>query len=231
MEVVGATPTLQLSAQQLAIYRLVVLATSKGASVGLAQRIKPETVDACSLNLEALVCSIAAGDELAEVRFYNATSGLVFGLLLLMLSDNATADKVLLEVYGEVRHQAARFDKTDQNLLTWLITIAHRRALENLCSKTEDRQFVVSIGLAGRQRSGVNGGFAINKAAHRRLVGWMLDGVSLVERKMIELAYCSRMTPRAIALELGQSPATVNNGLQSGIAQLYRLFKNRELLS
>lgn len=180
--------------------------------------------------LEELVLSIATGDELAAARFYKATSGLLFGLLLLMLSDTATAEKVLLEVYAEERRQAARFDQTQQDLLTWLITITHRRALEHLCSSNEDQQFAVSIGLAGPGRSG-DGGSAISKSAHRRLVGAMLDGFTDAERKMVELAYFSRMTPRAIALELQESPAVVSNGLQAGIAQLHDLFKIQEILN
>lgn len=48
---------------------------------------------------------------------------------------------------------------------------------------------------------------------------------------MIELAYFSRMTPRAIAMRLRQSPDTVKTGLQYGISQLYNLFKNQGFLS
>ena len=59
----------------------------------------------------------------------------------------------------------------------------------------------------------------------------MLDGFTHAERKMVELAYFSRMTPRAIARELQQAPADVSIGLQAGIAQLYDLFKIQEILS
>jgi hypothetical protein len=48
---------------------------------------------------------------------------------------------------------------------------------------------------------------------------------------MIELAYFSRMTPGAIAVKLRQSPDTVKTGLQYGISQLYKLFKNHGFLT
>lgn len=183
-----------------------------------------------SLDLEGLIPSIADGDERAVARFYNATSGLLFGLLLLILSDTATAEKVLSEVYADVRQHAARFDKNHESLLTWLITIAHRRALEHLCSSSEDQQFVASVGLADPPRFGQAHRFGISKSAHRRLVGATLDALSPAERKMIELAYFSRMTPGAIAMKLRQTPAAVKTSLQSGISQLYKLFKNQEFL-
>ena len=201
--------------------------------MGLAQRSGLRIVDGGprNLDLEWLVPSIAAGDERAVARFYDATSGLLFGLLLLILGDTTTAEEVLLEVYAEVRQHAARFDRNHESVLTWLITIAHRRALEHLCSSSEDQQFAVSVGLAGPSGSGQTRRFGIGKSAHRRLVGATLDGISPAEQKMIELAYFSRMTPRAIAMKLRQSPDSVKAGLHYGISQLYKLFKNPGFLS
>jgi hypothetical protein len=141
--------------------------------VALAQRSALRIVETGlhNLDLERLVPSIAAGDEPAAARFYDATSGLLFGLLLLILGDTATAEEVLLGVYAEVRQNAVRFDRNHESLLTWLITIAHRRALEHLCSSSEDQQFIVSVGFAGPPGSGQVRRFGISKSAHRRLVG------------------------------------------------------------
>lgn len=230
MEVVRATLHPSLSSRRQFIWRGA--GSNKGDAVlSVPTDLRIADSGPRQVKLEALVLSIASGDELAAARFKKATSGLLFGLLLLMLSDTATAEKVLLEVYAEVRHQAARFDSTQQGLLIWLITIAHRRALEHLCSSNEDQQFAVSIGLAGSGRSGRESGFAISKSAHRKLVEATLDGLSHTERKMIELAYFSRMTPRAIAQELQQSSVVVTTGLQAGVTQLYNLFQLQEFLS
>lgn len=205
------------------------------ASMGLAQRstVNLRIVDGGprSLDLEALVPAIAVGDEQAYAGFYTATSGLLFGLLLLILSNTATAEAVLLEVYAEVRDHAGRFDKNHESLLTWLVTIAHRRALERLCSSSADRQFLVSVGLAAQLGLAQARRFSISKSAHRRLVNATLDALSPAERKMIELAYFSRMTPRAIAMKLRESPDTIKTGLQYGISKLYSLFKNQGFLS
>lgn len=196
--------------------------------MALAQRSALRVVDGSprSLDPEWLVPSIAAGDEPAAARFYEATSGLLFGLLLLNLGDTATAEEVLFEVYAEVRQHAARFDRNHESLLIWLVTIAHRRALEHLCSSSEDQQFAVSVGLTIPPGSGRPRSFGISKSAHRRLVGATLGALSPTEQKMIELAYFSRMTPRGIAMKLGQPTGTVETGLQYGMSQLYDLFKN-----
>ena len=194
----------------------------------LAQRASPRIEEAGlrGLDPEGLVPWIAAGYEPAIRRFYDATSGLVFGLLLLILGDTEKADEVLVEVYVEVKDRAARFDKNHDSLLTWLITIAHRHALEHLFLSTGDQQFAVSIGLAsppGRSRARR---FGISRPAHRRLVDAALSGLSPAERKMIELTYFSQMSSRAIANKLQESQDAVRTGLQHGILQLYHLFKN-----
>lgn len=187
--------------------------------MALAERAIVSIVDGGrrGLDLEGLVAWIAAGNEPAVARFYEATSGLIFGLLLLILGDTTKAEAVLSEVYAEVRQHAGRFDKNHDSISTWLITIAHRRALEHHCSAA--------------QGSGRTHRFGLSKSAHRKMVGATLDALSPAERRMIELAYFSRLTPRAIALRLQQSPETVQTGLQHGISQLYNLFKNQGFLS
>ena len=129
---------------------------TEGAVLGLAQRSNLDTVEGApgDFDPQGLVPSIAAGSECAAARFSEATSGLLFGLLLLILGDTTVAEEVLLEVYAEVTQHAALFDRNDESLLTWLVTITHRCALEHLCSSSEDRQFVVSVGLASPPGAG-----------------------------------------------------------------------------
>lgn len=181
-----------------------------------------------TLNLEGLLSSIAAGDESAVARFSDTTSGLLFGLLLLILGDTSTAEEVLSEVYVEVKQHASNFDQNHETLLTWLVTIAHRHALERLCSSSADQQFLISVGLAD---SGRIHRFGISRGPHRKLVCATLNALSPVEQKMIELAYFSRMTSLEVGLMLRQSPEAVKIGLQSGISQLYNLFKGQGFVS
>lgn len=183
------------------------------------------------LALDELVPSIAAGDTRASATFYDATSGLLFGLLLLILGDTKTAEAVLQEVYTEVREHAAHFDKNRDSLLIWLITISHRRALEHMCSNSADQQFVISVGLADPHASSQTSSFVISKSAHRRLISATLSSLSPKERRIIELAYFSRMTSDAIALKLEQPHETVETGLRYGVSRLYNLFKNQGFLS
>ncbi|HZE72104.1 MAG TPA: hypothetical protein VE135_21555 [Pyrinomonadaceae bacterium] len=61
---------------------------------------------------------IAKGDEAAFRLFFEATNGLLFGLLLRILGHTQTAEDVLSELYEEVRQKAARFGKQNERPLT-----------------------------------------------------------------------------------------------------------------
>ena len=176
-------------------------------------------------DLVKLIQLIAEGDESAFAPLYDATSGLLFGLLLLILGDTATAEEVLADVYTEVRQQAVQFDKRHEWLATWLITIAHRHALEHLRLSNSAQQPAVSVGLAGQNSLTAVNKIGMSKSEHQRLVCSTLDSLSPVQRKMIELAYFSGMRPREIAMNLEQPVETVKSGLQLGMLKLYRLFE------
>jgi len=151
---------------------------------------------------------LAKGDEAAYRLFFDATNGLLFGLLLRILGHTQTAEEVLSELYEEVRRRAAQFGKQNEKPLTWLILMAHRRAIERLC------------------RQLTNSTSSINITQQRRLVRAALGAIPPLQYRMIELAFFSGMTNLEIAKEVGQSPAAVEDGLRSGMLQLSGQFKS-----
>lgn len=83
---------------------------------------------------------VAVGDETNFVRLYETTSGLMFALLLRLLSDSQKAEEMLKRIYGEFRQASQRFDAGREKSLIWLIGIARRQGIEHL---PLDRQFEV----------------------------------------------------------------------------------------
>jgi RNA polymerase sigma-70 factor, ECF subfamily len=164
---------------------------------------------------------IARGDEASFRLFFEATNGLLFGLLLRILGHTQTAEEVLSELYEEVRRRAAQFGKQNERPLTWLILMAHRRAIERLC-----RQLSTNSETLRKSRDKTKSTFSINITEQRRLVRVALDGIPPLQHRMIELAFFSGMTNLEIAKEVGQSPAVVEDGLRYAMLQLFRLFKS-----
>ena len=164
---------------------------------------------------------IAKGDEASFRLFFEATNGLLFGLLLRILGHTGTAEEVLSELYEEVRRRAAQFGKQNERPLTWLILMAHRRAIERLCNHldTNSKKLRTSGGKTKLTSS-------INITEQRRHVHAVLDAIPPLHHQMIELAFFSGMTNLEIAKEVGQSPAVVEAGLRYAMLQLFGLFKS-----
>ena len=165
-----------------------------------------------------LIPWIARGDETAFRLFFEATNGLLFGLLLCILRHTDTAEEVLSELYQEVRRRAAQFGKQNETPLTWLILIAHRRGIERLCSQLTTNSETLRKS-RGKKSS-------INITEQRRLVRTALNSIPLLQHRMIELAFFSGMTNLEISEELGQSPEAVEGGIRYAMLQLFGLFKS-----
>ena len=168
---------------------------------------------------------VARGDEAAYRHFFEATNGLLFGLLLRILGHTQIAEEVLAEVYEEVRRRAALFSKQNERPLTWLLLIAHRRAVERLCN-----QLTANSEAFYKRRSKARltlvRASSINITDQRRLVRATLEAIPPLQHRMIELAFFSGMTSVEIAKELGESPVAVEGGIRYAMLQLFGLFKS-----
>ena len=169
-----------------------------------------------------LVQFIARGDRAAYRLFFEATNGLLFCLLLRILGHTQTAEEVLAELYEEVRQKAARFGKQNERPLTWLILMAHRRAIERLCTQLTSENF----GTRGKTKSTNARNSSINITEQRRLVRAALEAIPSLQHRMVELAFFSGMTNLEIAEELGQSPQAVEDGVRYAMLQLFVAFKS-----
>ena len=158
-----------------------------------------------------LLLWIAKGDDAAYRLFYDATSGLLFGLLLRILGHAQAAEEVLSELYREVRQKASRFGKQNERPLTWLILLAHRRAIERLCYRLTSR---------------MEASPSINITVQRGLIRAAIDSIPLLEQQMVEMAFISGMSHLEIATKLGRSPDVVEQSLNHAMVRLFGLFKS-----
>lgn len=169
----------------------------------------------------ALIERVAEGDQSALTDLYDSTSRLVFGLVLRVVGDRATAEEVLLDVYTQVWRQASTYDSKRGSPLAWIMTIARTRGIDRLRSgkyEHQNRDELDSIGevcatTASPEEDTVAG-------ERRRLVRAALDTLSAEQREVIELAYYSGLSHSEIALQLGQPLGTVKTRTRLGLIKL-----------
>jgi RNA polymerase sigma-70 factor, ECF subfamily len=168
----------------------------------------------------ALIQQVADGDQSALTTLYDASSRLVFGLILRIVSDRSTAEEVLLDVYTQVWRQAANFDLRRGAPMAWIMTIARSRAIDRLRSGKHDQNKESIENLSNLTGASVNPEEATVHSERRRLVQSALDTLSPEQREVIELAYYSGLSHSEIALKLGQPLGTVKTRTRLGMIKL-----------
>ena len=84
----------------------------------------------------ALLKAIAAGDAKALERLYARAETRVFRFLMRMVKNQAIAEELLNEVFLSVWQNAHRYEGRSEPM-TWMLSIAHNKAISVLRKRTE----------------------------------------------------------------------------------------------
>jgi RNA polymerase sigma-70 factor (ECF subfamily) len=169
----------------------------------------------------ALIKNIAAGDQAAVGAFYDATSRLVYSLVLRVLSDPSTAEEVTLDVYTQVWRQAAKYNAARGTPIAWLLTIARTRALDRLRAGWQEQQRREPLEVVDETVSKTeNPEEATALSERQRFVRAALSSLSPEQLEAIELAYYSGLSHSEIALRLGEPLGTVKTRIRLGMIKL-----------
>ena len=91
-------------------------------------------------HLEERLVAAASGDQAAFAEVYDATASRAYGVVLRILRDAHQAEEVTQEVFLQVWQTAQRFDPDRGSALSWVMTLAHRRAVDRVRSSASVRR-------------------------------------------------------------------------------------------
>ena len=91
-------------------------------------------------DLDWLLGLVARGDQDAFEQVYDRLAGPAYGLIRKVLEDPAQSEEVAQEVLLEVWRNASRFDPARGSATTWVMLIAHRRAIDRVRSASAEAQ-------------------------------------------------------------------------------------------
>lgn len=168
-------------------------------------------------DLAGLLRHCSRGEEAAFARLYDATAARVFGLVRRVVRDPSLAEEVTQEVYLDIWRQSARFDPSRGSALSWMMTIAHRSAVDRVRSVEASRRREI-VHAAGSQEIAFD---ETTETAHASLdaqrVRRALDGLTPIQRSAVELAYFGGYTHAEVAglldLPLGTAKTRIRDGL------------------
>jgi RNA polymerase sigma-70 factor (ECF subfamily) len=170
--------------------------------------------------LEQLLRRAATGDEAAFGELYDAVSARLFGLVRRVVRDPAQSEEVTQEVFLEIWRHSARFDARRGSALSWMLTIAHRKAVDRVRSSEAARTRDESWG-ASHQDVDHD---ATAEAAVARLdaerVHQALGTLTEAQRGALELAYLSGYTHTEVAAMLDLPLGTAKTRIRDGLIRL-----------
>lgn len=173
----------------------------------------PSVADA----LAGLLARSARGDESAFAELYDATARRVHGLVLRVCRNPAIAQEVTQEVYLEVWRQSARYAPDRGSALAWMLTIAHRKAVDRVRSVEAADRRDVSHAARTTGRPFDETAERVESRLDAQRVHRALSSLTEVQRQAVELAYLGGYTHTEVAhlldLPLGTAKTRIRDGL------------------
>jgi RNA polymerase sigma-70 factor (ECF subfamily) len=170
--------------------------------------------------LEGLLGLVAGGDEPAFAELYRRVAPAVFGLVTKVVRNPAQAEEVTQEEFVELWRTAPRFDPARGTARSWIMTCAHRRAVDRVRSAERAAR---RDDLAGRRDQGRPYDEVVEQvetSLEREHVRRGLDVLTDLQREAVVLAYYGGYTHREIAELLGVPSGTVKTRLRDGLIRL-----------
>ena len=165
-----------------------------------------------------LLTQVARGDEAAFVKLYDELAPRVYGLCRRIVRDPAQAEEVAQEALVEVWRTAGRYDPAKGSASAWVLTIAHRRAVDRIRAEqaSTDRERRVATEEVPYDDVVEQATARLERQQVRRCV----QGLTDLQREAITLAYYRGYSYREVADLLGAGLPTVKTRMRDGLIRL-----------
>lgn len=170
--------------------------------------------------LEELLTAVGRGDRTAFATLYDAVSSRVLGLVIRLLRDRSQSEEVTQEVLLEIWQNAGRFEAERGSAMSWIFTIAHRRAVDRIRSaqKSHERDLKIGIREMGREFDSVTESVEIRIENER--VKRAMGRLTPLQREAVVLAYYGGYTHSEMSQMLRIPIGTVKTRLRDGMIRL-----------
>lgn len=166
-----------------------------------------------------LLVRVSLGDESALGSLYDVMGAAVHGLARRIVRDPSRAEEITQEVFVQAWQTAAKFDPSKGSARAWLMTLAHRRAVDvvrhDQAATNRENRYDWSN---GPDHDVVEEAVTLN--LEHEQVRRCMDGLTDLQREAIVLAYFQGNTYPEVAEHLGANLATVKTRMRDGLIRL-----------
>lgn len=180
----------------------------------------PRVVDPSAGSPADLMARVARGDTDAFSELYDQMAPRVYGLIRRVLRNPAQSEEVTQEVMVEVWRTATRYDADRGSLTSWVLTMAHRRAIDRVRSEqsSTDREQAVAAASSTTEYDEVAEAVTTNLEVEQ--VRHCLSSLTELQRESVTLAYYGGYSYREVAELLDAKLATIKARMRDGLIRL-----------
>jgi RNA polymerase sigma-70 factor (ECF subfamily) len=169
---------------------------------------------------DALMRAFASHDPRAAEELYDRFASRVYGLGIVMLGNDATAQDLVQDTFVKLWRSADRFDARRGKLETWVLLVARSLAIDALRRRVLDARSMERIGVQ-REASSEAGPDEIAETEDladraRRAMASLSDG----QRAALELAYFGGKTSAEVAELEGIPLGTAKTRIRTALLRL-----------
>lgn len=169
-------------------------------------------------DLAVLLAHVARGDQPAFEEVYDRMAGPVLGMVRGVLRDLAQSEEVMQEVLLELWRTASRFDPGKGSALSWVMTMAHRRAVDRV--RAEQKAVEREFRAATAQVDFDDVTETVEATLDRERVRHCLRSLTDLQRESVTLAYYGSYSYSEVAGLLGVAVGTVKTRMRDGLIRL-----------
>jgi RNA polymerase sigma-70 factor (ECF subfamily) len=182
-------------------------------------RVAGSAAPGAAPDLNELLTLVSRGDEQAFGAVYDALGASVYGMAKKVIRDPARAEEVAQEVFIQVWQTAARFDAARGHAKSWVLTLAHRRAVDAVrhdqAATNRENRYDWSNGPDFDEVAET-----VTVRLEHEQVRRCLEGLTDLQREAVNLAYYQGYTYAEVAETLDANPATVKTRMRDGLIRL-----------
>jgi RNA polymerase sigma-70 factor (ECF subfamily) len=172
---------------------------------------------------EELMRQVQQQNPKALGLLHDRYSGLMKGLIMKVLHNDAESDDLLQEIFIEIWNRANSYSQDKGKPLGWIITLSRRRAIDRL--RKRDTYNRVEDRFAEETKNRPHDWFAhveedVAQSEMRSFLQRALSSLPDAQRQAIELAYFKGMSQREIAAHTGTPLGTIKTRLELALKKL-----------
>jgi RNA polymerase sigma-70 factor, ECF subfamily len=191
----------------------------------MSHRVGPEAGCGCRPagirpGLEGLLGRVAKGDRRAFEQVFERVAAPVYGIVRRVLRDPAQSEEIAQEVMLEIWRQAARFSVERGSALSWVMTIAHRRAVDRVRAETAASARTARALWQDDRTEYDQVAEQVEVRLEQERVRRCLETLTELQRESVDLAYYGGYTYREVGELLGVALGTVKTRLRDGLIRM-----------